>query len=78
MGGTCLHGVVFDFGEFRVGDQVEILKDAPLLSLKGFQGKIKHKALGGEIGVECHTCCYGDVIFWIMPQDLKKVEANEK
>lgn len=70
--GECLHGIYFDFGKFRLEDKVEILKDAPLMSWKGAQGIIKRRC-GSSFGIEIDTCCYGKVMLWIPPENLKKV-----
>lgn len=73
--GVCLHGVAFDFEEFRLEDEVEVLKDAPgsLMTWKGVKGVIKFKSTS-SIGVEIETCCYGKVTIWILPENLKKVK----
>lgn len=68
--GICLHGIEFDFSPFRMEEQVEILKGD---IWTGTQGKVKHKATSGEIGVEIKTEEYGLVTIWILPENLKRI-----
>jgi len=72
--GICLHGVAFDFEEFRLEDKVQVIKDAPgsLMTWKDVQGVVKFKS-PSSIGVEIETCCYGKVTIWILPENLKKI-----
>jgi hypothetical protein len=73
--GICLHGIPFDFEEFRLEDKVQVTKDAPdsLMTWQGVQGVVKCKAKSGAIGVEIETCCYGKVTIWILPANLKRI-----
>ena len=74
--GVCLHGTEFDFEEFRMDEMVEILKRNISVGgdlWVGCKGKVRHKAVSGEIGVEIETTAFGLVTIWIRPEELKRV-----